>query len=68
VAGCCGAIEGLIRGLAAEIKPIRFNTISLGPILTQAIKDILGEHYGTAIKVAKQKALVRKVGQPGNVV
>lgn len=67
VAGYCGAIEGLMRGLAVEMKPIRFNVVSPGPIETQAVKDILGEHYDMAIKVAEQKALVGKVGRPENV-
>ncbi|KAJ5751592.1 hypothetical protein N7520_008509 [Penicillium odoratum] len=67
VAGYCGAIEGLMRGLAVEMKPLRFNVVSPGPIVTQAVKDILGEHYDAAIKVAEQKALVGRVGRPENV-
>lgn len=67
IASYCGAIEGLMRGMAVEMKPIRFNVVSPGPIVTQAVKDILGEHYDAAIKVAEQKGLVGKVGSPENV-
>ncbi|KAJ5192829.1 Glucose/ribitol dehydrogenase [Penicillium cf. viridicatum] len=67
IAGYCGAIEGLMRGLAVEMKPLRFNVVSPGPIVTQAVKDILGEHYEAAIKVAQQKALVGEAGSPEKV-
>lgn len=39
------ALEGLVRGLAVEIVPVRFNLVSAGFVGTDMMRRILPEEY-----------------------
>ncbi|KAJ5766294.1 uncharacterized protein N7511_003910 [Penicillium nucicola] len=67
ISAYCGAVESMAKGLAIDLKPLRVNVVSPGAIMTDVVKDILGDFYDTAIQMAKDKSLVASAGTPENV-
>jgi NAD(P)-dependent dehydrogenase (short-subunit alcohol dehydrogenase family) len=58
------AVEGLMRGLAVTLAPIRVNAVSPGFILTELIDRLPQEMAQDAIEKHKQKSLTKDVGYP----
>lgn len=58
------AVEGLMRGLAITLAPIRANAVSPGFVLTGLIERLPQEMAQDAIEKHKQKALTKDVGYP----
>jgi NAD(P)-dependent dehydrogenase (short-subunit alcohol dehydrogenase family) len=67
ISGYCGAVEAVMRGLAIDLKPLRVNVVAPGAVLTEAVKDILGDAYDAAVKMAEAKSTVGQTGSPENV-
>jgi NAD(P)-dependent dehydrogenase (short-subunit alcohol dehydrogenase family) len=63
-----GAIEGLTRGLAVDMKPIRINLVNPGAIHTELLQGIL-DHMGEegAEMMKKQNSLTGTFGQPEDI-
>lgn len=64
VAGMGAGMEGLIRGLAIDLAPIRVNLVVLGLVETDMVKDRYGED-GIAYMVSQ--TLVGKIAKPEDV-
>jgi NAD(P)-dependent dehydrogenase (short-subunit alcohol dehydrogenase family) len=62
-----GAIEGLIRPLAAEIAPIRVNAVSPGVVDTPWWDAMLADAKKAYFEQAAGQLPVRRVGQPDDV-
>ncbi|KAH8690255.1 oxidoreductase [Talaromyces proteolyticus] len=62
--GC--VVEGLMRGLAVTLPPIRVNVVSPGFILTEIIERLPKEMSENAIERHKQQSLTKDVGYPGD--
>ena len=67
ISGYCGAVEAIMRGLAIDLKPLRVNVVAPGAVLTEAVKDILGDAYDDAVEMAKAKSTVGQTGAPESV-
>ncbi|KAJ5515073.1 NAD(P)-binding protein [Penicillium fimorum] len=67
ISGYCGAVEAMVRGLAVDLKPLRVNVVAPGAVLTEAVRDVLGDAAELAIKMAKDKSTVGQVGTPESV-
>ncbi|RHZ66399.1 hypothetical protein CDV55_102646 [Aspergillus turcosus] len=67
ISAYCGAVESMAKGLAIDLKPLRVNAVSPGAIMTDVVKDILGDAYDFAIRMAKEKSLVASAGAPEQV-
>lgn len=67
VAGVGAAIEGLMRGLAVDMKPVRFNVVSLGAIHTELWGGLGGEALEGFLEMLKRQTLTGEVGQPEDV-
>lgn len=67
IAAYCGAVESLAKALAIDLRPLRVNVVSPGAIITDAVKEILGEAYGAVLELAAKKSLVGSAGQAEHV-
>ena len=61
------AIEGLTRGLALELAPIRVNAIAPGIIETPAWDLMDKKERASVFKQAGEKLLTRRIGQPEDI-
>jgi NAD(P)-dependent dehydrogenase (short-subunit alcohol dehydrogenase family) len=63
-----GADEGLIRGLAVDLKPIRANIVIPGAIQTELLQNML-DHIGdeAADKMKRDNSLTEAFGQPEDI-
>ncbi|KAJ4372445.1 hypothetical protein N0V83_004219 [Neocucurbitaria cava] len=63
-----GATEGLVRGLAVEMKPIRFNTVVPGAIQTELLQGMLDVSPVEAVEALKKSfSLLGEFGQPEDI-
>ncbi|ESA41987.1 short chain dehydrogenase, variant [Neurospora crassa OR74A] len=68
VAGVCGAIEGLARGLAVDLKPTRVNLVSPGAVKTELFSAFgEGEQLEQLLDGFKKQTLTGTVGTPEDV-
>jgi NAD(P)-dependent dehydrogenase (short-subunit alcohol dehydrogenase family) len=70
IAAVGAAVEGLTRGLAVDLKPVRVNTVSLGAVLTELFDGFLGDDQEKREKVLegmRQGTLVGEVGRVEDV-
>ncbi|KAK4443803.1 NAD(P)-binding protein [Podospora aff. communis PSN243] len=70
IAAVGAAVEGLTRGLAVDLKPVRVNTVSLGAVLTELFDGFLGDDKEKREKVLagmRQGTLVGEVGRVEDV-
>ena len=67
IAGIGTAIEGLTRGIAVDMKPVRVNVVSPGPVETELWDDMDRERLETFREVVKQNALTGTVGRPEDI-
>lgn len=64
VAGVCGGVEALARGLAVDLKPIRVNCANLGAIRTELFDSVFGDRVEELVKGMKSDTLTNTVGTP----
>jgi len=61
-------VEGLTRGLAVDLKPLRVNTVSLGAVLTELLQGYV-QHAGEEVEEEmKRGTLTGQLGKPEDVV
>jgi NAD(P)-dependent dehydrogenase (short-subunit alcohol dehydrogenase family) len=66
-ASVCGAVEGLARGLAVELAPIRVNVVSPGVIRSPLWKDLDGADREQLYKGVAASVPVAHVGETNEV-
>lgn len=64
VAAWGSAIEGLARGLAVDLAPIRVNVVCPGVVHTELLADIPKERFETVMKDFAEATLTGRVGKP----
>ncbi|KAK3391659.1 hypothetical protein B0T20DRAFT_85024 [Sordaria brevicollis] len=68
VAAVGGALEGLVRGLAVDLKPTRVNLVSPGAVQTELFDAFgKGEQLEQILEGFKKRTLTRTVGRPEDV-
>lgn len=67
IAAYGSGVEGITRGLAVDLAPIRVNMVSPGAIHTELFDDIPKEKLGNVLQAFKDGTLVNEVGTPENV-
>lgn len=66
-AGWGGAVEGLSRGLAVDLAPIRVNMVEPGAIQTELLQRFVDRAGEEALaKMRKQTTLTQTLGQPSD--
>ncbi|KAJ6028760.1 hypothetical protein N7540_004336 [Penicillium herquei] len=60
----CGAIEGLMKGLAVTLSPIRVNIVSPGFVLTELIDRLPAEMRNGLIEKSTARSLTKDIGYP----
>ena len=60
----CGAVEGLMRGLAVDLAPIRVNALRAGFFDTPFLDDALGNQRAAVVADLEARLLVGRIGQP----
>ncbi|KAK1750521.1 hypothetical protein QBC47DRAFT_118568 [Echria macrotheca] len=63
-AGVGGGIEGLARGLAVAMKPVRVNTVALGAVKTEIFGSLPQENLEATLEGFKKQTLTGTVGRP----
>ncbi|KAF6814690.1 short chain dehydrogenase reductase family [Colletotrichum sojae] len=58
-----GAMEGLVRGLACELAPVRVNLVSSGPVTTELFSSLPAE----VVEGFRAKCLTERLGRPEDV-
>ena len=58
------AIEGMVRGLAVDLKPVRVNMVSPGAVLTELWNDIPQERIDAVIDSYKKATTTGTIGRP----
>jgi NAD(P)-dependent dehydrogenase (short-subunit alcohol dehydrogenase family) len=66
MAGFATAIEGLVRGLAQDLKPLRVNVVSPGAVHTELF-DGFGANSDEILKGFRENTLTKTVGSPGDL-
>ncbi|VUC30052.1 unnamed protein product [Clonostachys rosea] len=67
IAGIGAAVEGLTRGFAVDIKPIRVNAVRLGIIPTEFFDHIPAEQRQIFIEASTKDNIMGKLGKPEEV-
>jgi len=60
----CGAVEGLMRGLAVDLAPIRVNALRAGFFDTPFLDDALGNQRAAVVADLEARLLVGRIGRP----
>lgn len=63
-AGVGGAVEGVARGLAVDLAPIRVNCVSPGAVHTELFDKIGVENVDGMLAMFKDMSLTKTVGRP----
>ena len=63
-AGWGGALEGLMRGLAIDLKPLRVNMISPGLVKTELFNSLSPERLDMVMKNVATQTTVGVIGKP----
>ncbi|KAA2264195.1 SDR family oxidoreductase [Solihabitans fulvus] len=66
-AGAVGAIEGLARGLAVDLAPIRVNVVRPGPIRTPMWDGIPEPHRDAMVAAFTERTLTKAVGEADQI-
>ena len=64
IAGWSGAMEGIARGLAVDLAPIRVNLVSPGAVHTELFDDIPKERLDGVLQGFRDDSLIDRVGTP----
>ncbi|KAI9742506.1 MAG: hypothetical protein M1818_004040 [Claussenomyces sp. TS43310] len=67
MAGWGGALEGLMRGLAVDLKPLRVNLVSPGAVHTELFNSIPADHLQSMLEAWREKTLTGSVAKPEDV-
>lgn len=59
-----GGIEGLMRGLAVDLSPVRVNVVSPGAVHTELFDALPAESRDAMLEMFRQGALTETVGRP----
>ncbi|PPQ94972.1 hypothetical protein CVT25_004217 [Psilocybe cyanescens] len=62
--GAATALEGLTRGLAVDLAPIRVNSVCAGLINTELVDKLFGDQKDNMVKAFTPKILLHRVGEP----
>ena len=60
----CGAVEGLMRGLAVDLAPIRVNVLRADFFDTPFLDDALGNQRAAVVADLEARLLVGRIGRP----
>ena len=60
-------IQGITRGLAVDLAPIRVNMVCLGAVHTELFDDIPKERLDGVLQGFREGTLIGEVGTPENV-
>lgn len=63
----CAAVEGLTRGLAVDLAPLRVNTIRPGYVDTELMGKVLGDKKDEYLAMVAKKLLVRRIGRTEDI-
>lgn len=61
------AVEGLTRGLAVDLSPVRVNAVSPGAVHTELFKDIPQDRLQSVLDQFKEESVTKTVGTPEEV-
>lgn len=64
MAGVGGAVEGLARGLAVELAPIRVNCVAPGAVYTELFGKVGGDQLDAMLSTFRDKSTTNTVGRP----
>ncbi|KAI9671078.1 MAG: hypothetical protein M1831_005164 [Alyxoria varia] len=67
LAGCGTDIEGMVRGLAVDLKPIRVNLISPGAVETELLLGMAGDNVEAMRENVAKGTLVGTIAKPEDV-
>lgn len=62
-----GGLQGLVRGLAVDMAPVRVNLVEPGAVKTELLDRALERVGREREEVWREKTLVGKLGEPGDV-
>ncbi|RAK98780.1 SDR family NAD(P)-dependent oxidoreductase [Aspergillus ibericus CBS 121593] len=60
----CGAVEGLARGLAVDLKPIRVNVVSPGAVYTEMFEHFPKDQLEGVLQMFKEQSTTGTVARP----
>jgi NAD(P)-dependent dehydrogenase (short-subunit alcohol dehydrogenase family) len=66
-AGVGGAVEGIARGLAVDMAPIRVNSVAPGAVHTELFEKVGGDKVEGMLKHYKERSMTKTVGRPEDV-
>ncbi|KAL4931626.1 uncharacterized protein BDV17DRAFT_240866 [Aspergillus undulatus] len=64
VSGWAAGIEGLVRGLALDLKPLRVNMVSPGAVHTELFSRFPSEQLEGFLQLLKNQSATGTVGRP----
>ena len=64
LAGWGAGVEGLARGLAVDLKPIRVNCVAPGAVNTELIQGLSGENLEAMLTHFRDRTVTGTVGRP----
>ncbi|GFG24136.1 uncharacterized oxidoreductase YkvO [Aspergillus udagawae] len=67
VSGWAAGVEGLVRGLALDLKPLRVNMVSPGAVHTELFSRFPSEQLEGFLKMLKNQSTTGTVGRPEDV-
>lgn len=67
IAGSGGAVEGLSRGFAISLAPVRVNCVQLGAVHTELFGDIPEERLPAVLESLRKEGITGTVGRPDEV-
>ncbi|MEV4020545.1 SDR family oxidoreductase [Nonomuraea angiospora] len=67
MAGAAAAVEGLARGLAIDLAPVRVNTVRPGPVHTPMWDGIPQPQLGAMVAALTERTLTKTVGEADQI-
>ncbi len=67
IAGVGGAVQGLTRGLAVDLAPIRVNCVAPGAVHTELFERFAGDTLEGILDTFREKSTTNTVGRPEDV-
>ncbi len=64
MAAAGGGVEGVARGLAVDLAPIRVNCVSPGAVHTELFDKVGGANLSAMLAMYRDKSLTKTVGKP----
>ncbi|EED19825.1 tetrahydrofolylpolyglutamate synthase, putative [Talaromyces stipitatus ATCC 10500] len=60
----CMAVEGVVKGLAVDLAPVRVNAAAPGFVQTELLEKMPKEMAEVGLKMSKNKSLTKDIGYP----